>query len=276
MEESGDYSNDRPADGAPLLYHLHVPKTAGTSLFSVLACRFAAPAVAPLPCGLEELAQLPSLVDFELWGGHLEFGYYLAELTGRPVTTVTLLRDPRAVVLSLYKQALSEPLDPLHQYVKEHCPRLGAFISDPRMIPFVHNCQTRFLGLAERRFSPALIRELMAAPAAERAERLRQINECERGIQSAELLPAALERLQGCLHVGLAEEFETSLRQLARALGWIPFNQLPHDNVSAMNLRWSEISPWIRRRIDALTECDRALYEYARKRFREDEQRLAA
>ncbi len=95
---------DPIADDIPRLYIWHVPKTAGTSLREMLMPHFS-----PLEfCGsltLSELYRLSParLRSFRVIAGH--FGPMLPPLLPDvPLVTVTLLRDPMAVVASLYGQ----------------------------------------------------------------------------------------------------------------------------------------------------------------------------
>ena len=142
----------------PVLYHLHIPKTAGTTVHSMMRTNFKAERVASTnPLQVLKVSEA-ELRNFDFFGGHLEFGYYLPQLTNRPVHSVVFIRDPRKILLSMYKHVKGAKRDPVKPYVETNCSSLIEYLRDPLMAEYIHNPQTRYLGFAERKITPAPVR----------------------------------------------------------------------------------------------------------------------
>jgi hypothetical protein len=261
-----------PAPPAPALYHLHIPKAAGTALFDLLRSRFPRRKVCPVRLSSLDLLRIPPdrFARYDLIGGHLEFGYHLPELTGRPVRPVVLLREPRSLLLSLYKQLMHEPLDPLRAHVDAHCPTLEAFFFDPLVSRYVANPQTRFLAVTERRFTLDVVRRLRAATPEASRHIVQQTAESDPDLSPFELLDRARRRLDDCAAVGLVERFEESCDRICAALGWPSFARPKTRNVSPLKIGRDQLPRHVAARLDELTTFDRALYQDAAARFGEE------
>lgn len=259
----------RARTAPPVLYHLHIPKAAGTTLYDLLRTRFPRRRRCPVRVSLLDLIRIPRqrFAAFDLVGGHLEFGYYLAEYMGRPVRAVTLLREPRAHLLSLYKQVMQEPLDPVRAYVDAHCPTVEDFFFDPQMAEYVADPQARFLAVAERRFTPAVVERLRGAGPAEVPAIVQQAADACPMPSPAETLGRARGRLDECFFVGLVERFDESADRLRAALGWPAFRRTESRNVSSVRVAHGRPSRRLLDRLDELTQIDRMLYEEAAGRF---------
>jgi hypothetical protein len=254
---------------SPVLYHLHIPKTAGTTLYALLETRFPREKVCPVRLSSLDILRMPreQLAGFDLLGGHWEFGYHLPAILGRPVRAVTLLREPRALVLSLYKQVMQQPLDPIRPYVDANCPTLETFLSDPVMSKYVADTQTRFLAVAERRFTPAVVEKIRAAEPAELNNIVRDANASDPPVSVYEMLHRARRRLAECEVVGLVERFDETAARIGAVFG-LPSGAPPKQrNVSSMKFREEELSPRVLHRLDELTALDQILYREVSARF---------
>jgi hypothetical protein len=248
------------------LYFMHIPKTAGTTVDHMLRSRFPRRR-ANSTFNVVELMRLPQrkLAALEFISGHLEFGYYLEELLGRPVRAIAFVREPRPLLLSIYKQVIKDPADPVHAYVRANCPSIDQFFRDPVMSAYVANFQTRYVALAERRFDAATVEAVRQAPAHRIEGILRDAVAREQANtpSNAGLLQRATERLQACWFVGVTERLDESMARLAGKLGWKPFPPAPQINRSPHSARTSDLSKATLRRIDELTSLDRILYDRA-------------
>ncbi|MCA9192107.1 MAG: sulfotransferase family 2 domain-containing protein [Planctomycetales bacterium] len=253
-------------------YHLHIPKTAGTTFRSMFENEFGFNrCLSPLLTHYEML-RLPKeqFESYRLYGGHLEYGYYLPSLIGRELYTFTLLRDPSTQLISLYKQVVQEVRDPLHEYVMQNCPSIGEFLHDELICRELYNPQTVFLALAERRFTPTVIEQVQQAESLEQYYLIvAEANRTQDTLRQAPdyLLSTALSRLEECDFVGISEEVDTCLSYLRRQIYWPNTDEIPSQNVSNVPVSNKELD-CIRPRIEELTALDRVLYQYAVERVK--------
>lgn len=250
----------------PALYFMHIPKTAGTSVDSMIRQRFD-PAKTNPTFDVMELMQTPAS-EFRQWdyiSGHLEFGYYLPQLMGRPVRTLVFIREPRALILSLYNQATAETNDPVHDYIARHCPDLESFLHDRTMSAYIANFQTRYLAHAERRFDTKLIAQARQCDSVRLCELMRDacIKQRDTKRSDAKTLSIALKRLRSCWLVGLTERLDESMGALARGMNWPAFPPAPRLNRSRTQRRPDNLPPSLVRRLDELTALDRVVYDEA-------------
>lgn len=261
-----------------VLYFCHIPKTCGTTFDRMIRSRFTSELAAPIA---ENHAYFTdpdlNLEQYDLISGHLFFGYHIPEMVSRPVRSVMLLREPRALLLSMFKHGIQFDQDPVHQYIKANCPTPEQFFNDPVMGPYVANPTARFLGISERAFSPEYIKDALAQPPETTKTLLGVVTPTD--IHDSEVLKTALERLAEFHVVGLAENLRASINLVARMEGWPLFGEVPHYNESALKLKVKDLSAETIRAIDKLTELDREIYKVgkdifnqlvARERFEEE------
>lgn len=251
----------------PALYHLHIPKTAGTSLHALLAGCFPAHAVCPIGPSLE-LLRIPreEFRRFDFFSGHLQFGLYLQEVLQRPVRVVTFLRDPVTTALSRYKQVCQEPKDPVRPYVDAHCPGVMEFFSDPLMSAYTANSLCRYLAEDERLLDDEARGQIERAGPDEVHEILRAARLRHQSRDADELLQRARQRLDECALVGVVERMEASIERLSQIVG-CPLSSPTQLNRSADARTAGDLPEALRRRLDKLTTLDRQLYDEALARF---------
>ncbi|MGG5812428.1 sulfotransferase family 2 domain-containing protein [Falsiroseomonas sp. CW058] len=224
---------------------LHVPKTAGSSLRTVLSRQYGARHVLyydlpagdrrPLPEIEAELRQRLGKRQARLITGHQFLGIH--QVLRVPCTYFTMLRDPIDRVLSEYFYAFTYP---------HH--RLGEAITSGRLSPM------EFLA-SPRHAQPAA----QAAQLAGRATR--------------PVVEAAIANIDHAIAaVGIAEEFERSLLLIARRLGWAP-PLFVARNVTRLDPAQAEARAAARREAEAhrpLYAPDAAVHAAARRRFEAD------
>src|SRR5690349_1326721 len=103
----------------PLVFYLHIPKAAGTTLNTILAKRFRRRDVFTIrnpKKAVEELAGLPDAkrAKLKLIKGH--FAYGLHKEVGRPFEYITVLREPVDRVVSHYYYVLRNAAHYLHKH----------------------------------------------------------------------------------------------------------------------------------------------------------------
>jgi hypothetical protein len=223
----------------------HIPKTGGTTLACVVYGQYAHdkifffghwPRTAE---GLQLFVRLPGTIrnSFQAFLGHQPFGIH--EYLDKPVTYITLLRDPVERVISHY----------YHRYRKKNpavecSPAPQPLITvDNYMVsdPYWHNWQCRFLHGPADRFAP-------------NGDGQRVLEEVKANIERHSVL------------IGLTERFDESLVLFKLALGW------DHPAYTKMNVGngrpGTEEQP--EEALNAVRACnglDVELYDFVHERF---------
>jgi hypothetical protein len=236
------------------LAFLHIPKTAGTAFGVALAQRFAEREIAStfrmaLTSGAADPLVAHVAQGYRLLGvgSHLDQDKLDAILAGLPagerLFTVTVLRDPRARLISQYRhwqRTNDEALAPLpaenrEAFLAARRLPLGEFLA--ARIPFV---ETHFRNLQARMLCGLCTSELM---------------------DEASLLDTARANLAAIDVVGTTEALDQALARIAEAYGWTT-----PDAVQPIN-----VAPRLATPLDAATEAliaeynrvDQALWEAA-------------
>lgn len=244
-----------------LLYFLHIPKTCGTTFDFLLRNKFSLAGVSPITCNMMDFYLTSEKISstWDYISGHLNFGYYIREISNRPVTTVTLLREPRSLILSIYKFILESPEYSLHQYVIENCATLETFLHDPVISAHIDNWQTKFLGYHERQIKPEDIAVIKTMKHFE-AERY-LLNCLGNKPMPDNLLHSAIDRLRQCNAVGISEQLLDSANMVAKLLGWQQFASIPRLQESSNKMKAKYLPLNILKRMDELSILDRQLYD---------------
>lgn len=244
------------------LYFWHIPKTAGTSFIEWLDGHFSASEIfAP-----QLLPQLRATEDGDVRGRLLYRGHLGSELPRRaaqPLSSLTLLRDPRARTLSHLGHIWREPNHYLHERLRGVGSDLAAVLTDPVLRRSVSNVQARYLAV-----DPASTdgRPLpLPVPAA-----LLQQAQFELAPLPAHgaLISRALIALLRMGAVGFAEDLDAFAARVSDEQGWPAPGPLSRSNVGP-----TRSSPWRlhdltradTRTLDSVNRADRAVYRAARQ-----------
>ena len=213
----------------PVVIHLHVPKTAGSSLNSVLEQHYPKAQVLNGVGGapLTKLAALPQQDRdaLRLITGHAPYGIH--ELLLRPHLYLCLLRQPGPRLYSFYKYILRAKDHPLHNVASKRAMSFGDFLS---FVDARRGDRIEFDNGQLRRLAGAMTLQSLG-----REERL---------------LPQALAHLfADDMLFGLSEDFGSYLERLA-GRGIIFHPQVRHDNQSPVSVSFDNA-------VSALTEAER-------------------
>jgi Sulfotransferase family len=248
--------HDRPREDRVPLYFLHIPKTAGTSMRSVLAEAYGGRlCAAGMWDDFFRAAELRS-TKFDAYSGH--FGIDLPRFLGTRMRVFTMLRDPVARTVSHYLEVRRTVTHPLHHLVSKQT--LRDFVFDPATVPMVLNVQARYLaptGLSLEYlaaiFTPSWQARYTLSVAWENAS-------CY--VDATTLKEAAMSTLHSLEFVGVTEHFDDDLQHLQRMFG-LPDVRPPRGNVSPREEGMPSVESDVEQRIRQLTSVDAALYAAA-------------
>jgi hypothetical protein len=225
----------------PLIIFIHIPKTAGRTLRTVIRGQYRRQqiCIASQTPGdpFRDYLSLPAeqQAQIRIVQGHFPYG--LHEHIDRQAVYATMLREPIARVISYYRFVRDHP---------EH--KNHATVMAKGLAGFIRETQSRQLDNAQLRY-------LAAA------------QDAPFGACTEAMLDEAIWRLdERFAAVGLVEAFDDSLLLMSRALGWrLPFYR--SINVSKHRLGDAELSADLLDLLREYNRLDQRLYDYARQRF---------
>lgn len=240
------------------LYFLHIPKTAGTTLYNNLDDRFELDQICPARFLAELLKLSPDEIQrYCFFRGH--FGYSLQNFVERPLTYITVLRDPVERCISQFEDVRRVPNNFLHQRVKEQQMTFADFARDAETHIALRNLQARNLAFDwtadQMDGNVELIRRGIAGTILE--------------LSDDELLDIAKGRLRQCAVVGVVERFQETTALLSYRFQWYPIRPPRRLNQSAHRLKRESLDTDTVAAVQELNQVDEALYRYATQLFEE-------
>ncbi|MGF1535242.1 MAG: sulfotransferase family 2 domain-containing protein [Elainellaceae cyanobacterium] len=243
-------ASGQPAYGQPIcrlgpddqLCFIHIPKTAGTTLTSILDSKFDRDKICP-EHRLIELHEYSAeqIAGYRLFRGH--FSYDIGLILPRSPHLVTMLRDPVERVISAYEFMktciIIHPQAAATQHKARTLP-LKDYICDPNVSGVVNAQARQLAGRAWR-------------GAARSAHR--------------DWLDAARAHLEDFAFVGLTEQFDDSMALLNYTFGWSPLQQVQRLMVGNKKLKREQLSAEELEIILEHNQLDVALYDYAKALF---------
>lgn len=216
---------------------VHVPKTAGSTLRTLITTNYAPHEVLSLygddkKLLMEAAAHIGKLAPYQLIQGHIPYGVH--RLLGlRSARYFTFLRDPISRFLSDIAMGGRDPEHGFH-----HILAAPQVYRDDRMrnalaITYYNNNMVHFL-------SGSFCTELISMP----------------------LLNEAIDNLWNCEFVGLAEDFDVSLLIMAKKLGW---RQIVPQKSNVRPDQEAPLSPETRALLERELAYDCALYAVAQE-----------
>ena len=227
-----------------ILFYMHIPKTAGTSLFSFISEQFKPEEVFPFR-GSEFENNLNNLTPEEIGRYrfiHAHFDYTIYKLLSRKPVYITMLRDPVERVFSAYQHTKMDASHRLHSEITEKNLSLKEMIDHP-LAP-VSNVQVGYL----------VGKKL-------RTEEFNQLSDQAK-------LEIAKVHLDEFAFFGITEYFNDSVELLCGTFGWEPQKDHKPLNRSLQPSQRENITPEEIRAIEERNQLDMHIYEYARKLFR--------
>lgn len=255
-------------------YFLHIPKTAGTSLRSIVEEQFPKDQVAPFSY-MHELADVVKrdkneLMNYSLFAGHL--GHTLISLLPQSPRVITMIREPVSRTISRFKNLMRNRVRKSVEHERFLDPEstIDDFLSFPPTRRLITNFQVRNLALdfdLTKTYYDDDGQEILPKQA-------KLLSYTRTGMSDDELLAKAKQRLASFDFVGVTDRFAESMKLLLATFGWTTTMDVPHLNaLPDPTLSEKTLSPETLAKIQAYTRLDAELYRFATELF---EQRYAA
>jgi len=247
-------------DEEDLVYFLHIPKTAGTSLVNILENQFNYNCIYRETIYPELFKNFPSnLSDYKLIRGH--FGYWITKLLTKKPIILTMLRNPREQIISLFNHQLRAfKKGDKYSLIKKNHKNITDVLKDPKLILNFRNHHIRHLTLdidVPRRTNS--LRE-------DNHEVMKTLRPKLNSNSQGELLEIAKDRLKNLTFFGLTEKFEETLQLLYYTFAWYPVRTVPKLNINP-NKSEENLSSETEDLIQKYTKEDQELYEFAEPIF---------
>ncbi len=238
-----------------VLFFLHIPKTAGSTLHKIIEKQYSANEVFTIH-GVNPQKHIDGFKNWstlekkriQVVKGHMNFG--LHESIGKPATYITMLRHPIDRAISTYYFVLRDPRHHLHEYVNSNQISLKDFVCDG-LFTDMDNGQTRRLSGVS-------------------VGRLSGYKEVNFGECYPELLEQAKHNIdQYFAVIGIQEKFDESLLIMKKKMNWKKCYYVKR-NVSNIRLDRQEISDDCYSAIAQFNDLDMKLYEFVRGKIEQE------
>jgi len=243
-----------------ILYFLHIPKTAGTTLISIIDSYFDRKKVLGIHAWKYLLPKMPfHFKKYRFVRGHFGYGFY--RIVPKKMIYMTVLRDPTDIIISSYKMNQRQPAE-AKRYSIPQDKTISELITDPE-IRGLRNTQTHYIGvdLDVLSLSKGMSLEELADYQPEDHDYFQSPN-----ISDERLLEMAKNNLSKFAFVGLVEKMDESLFLLHYTFGWKPIRDTVKKNV-APDSESIILSDKAKSKIAAWTKLDNKLYSYGKQLF---------
>jgi len=234
-----------------ILYFMHIPKTGGTTLISLLDNNFSYDELLDVRDWRILVKKMP--IDFSkyrLVRGHFGYGFY--HLLPKKPLFLTMLREPVQHVISIYKHLQRPENGPeTAEYFRTHT--LEEALDHPTLHHRLLNIQTRIVGID---------RDELAFRTTEEKRTGAEIYD---NLPERQLLRIAKKRLNEFAFIGIVEKYDESLALLSYKFEWTPIPTATRKNVDKTEK--PVLNNKIIEKIRKVTKLDRELYEHGKVIF---------
>jgi len=248
-----------------LMYFLHIPKTAGTTLIATLDSYFDHDSIFPNKVWNEVLTnKSKKRKTWKLIHGH--FGYNIKPIIPREPIFLTVLRDPIERTISQIEHIRRDPRG--NNWVKKNFlspnETFDQILGNDKKNRVFRNTQTRYIGL------DCDVIKLTRSQTSKSLDDFRfdeNLPLFENEISGEKMLENAMKRLEKFEFVGISEKFEESMFLLYYTFGWMPINRSWKLNVSSAKTSKKDLSQKTIDILNDLNKLDTSLYVHGKKIF---------
>jgi len=243
-----------------ILYYLHIPKTGGTTLISLIDGYFNRKnEVLGIHAWKFLIPKLPlDFSNYRFVRGHYGIGFYRL-LPKKPIY-ITILREPTDLIISIYKMLQRQRAE-AERYSIPQDKTISELITDPKILD-IKDTLTHWLGVDQDVLSFTKDMDLNQIADFQPEEHETFLSP---DMSDDELLKIAKQRLSEFAWVGILERFEESMFLLHYQFGWKPIRDTRKRNVAPKNS--NDLNDAAKKQLDEWTKLDRDLYKYGLELF---------
>ncbi len=241
-----------------IFYFLHIPKTAGTTLLTIIDNWFDYDKTFPETSWEGLLARDSRDLDaYKYFRGH--FGYGLHKILKKKPIYITMLRNPLQQIISWYDQRV---LSSTNNQTRKDVVTIDEAFSNPEHIATYLNPQTKWLALDIDPTKTPLINDK-----GERFDFTHYHDLCYSGKSDLEMLELAKKHLLEFPYFGIMERFQESLFLLCYTFGFRPVYNIINRNVALKKTQVGTISKETSNQIKQCILLDQEIYDFAKELF---------
>lgn len=256
-----------------LFFFLHIPKTAGSFLTTILENNFDADAIYEKKFYYNIFEQEVDFSKFQLIHGH--FGYWLLKILPKNPAVITILRDPHELFLSHYDVQLRGFEEGLFSIFTSTV-SIDKVFNEPELLDIFSNIQTRFIvgdldidTLRKYFRTNILTIDMFEKKGIDTIKNRRKYAPKILIKKDDEIFTIAKNRLEKFAFIGIFEKLEESLFLLYYTFGWFPLGDISKINILPRKTHLENLPKETCEKISQAMEIDTKLYNYGVKLFNE-------